>query len=111
MHACIDGFSRRILWLKVCKTNNDPAVTAGYYLEYARSVNGCPKVLRTTAVLKMVQWPAMQCYFRSECVDEHAGINAHRYGSSHSNQRIENSFLRCNRSSWWINFFKDQGDW
>ena len=47
VHACIDGFSRRILWLKVCRTNNNPSVTAGFYLEYVHSVEGCPIVLRT----------------------------------------------------------------
>ena len=107
VHACIDGFSRRILWLKVCRTNNDPSVTAGFYLEYVRSVEGCPIVLRTDCGTENGTMAAMQCYFRSEAGGQFAGINAHKYGSSHSNQRIENwwSFLRRSRSSWWINFF------
>jgi hypothetical protein len=110
VHGCIDGFSRRILWLKVCRTNNDPAVTASFYLEYVRLVNGCPILLRTDCGTENGTMAAMQCYFRSGAHDEFAGINAHKYGSSHSNQRIENwwSYLRRNRSSWWINFFKDQ---
>ena len=93
VHACIDGFSRRILWLKVCRTNNDPSVTAGLYLEYVRSVEGCPIVLRTDCGAENGTMAAMQCYFRSEAGGQFAGINAHKYGSSHSNQRIEN---------WWI---------
>ena len=28
VHGCIDGFSRRILWLEVGRTNNNPAVIA-----------------------------------------------------------------------------------
>ena len=106
----MDRFSRRILWLKVCRTNNDPSVTAGFYLEYVRSVEGCPVVLRTDCGTENGTMAAMQCYFRSEAGDQFAGINAHKYGSSHSNQRIENwwSFPCCSRSSWWINFFKHQ---
>jgi hypothetical protein len=52
---------------------------------------------------------AMQSYFRCNGDDEYAGEKAHRYGTSPSNQRIECwwSYLRKNRSNWWINFFKD----
>eukprot|EP00111_Clytia_hemisphaerica_P004806 TCONS_00013816-protein len=28
IHGCIDGFSRKILWLKVCKSNNNPVIPA-----------------------------------------------------------------------------------
>ena len=85
-------------------------VTAGFYLEYVRSVDGCPIVLRTDCGTENGTMAAMHCYFRSEAGDQFASINAHKYGSSHSNQRIENwwSFLRRSRSSWWINFFKNQ---
>ena len=52
---------------------------------------------------------SMQCYLRIPGNDDQAGLSAHVYGSSHSNQRIERrwSFLRHDRSTWWINFFKD----
>ena len=52
---------------------------------------------------------AMQCFFRAHDNDEFSGANAHRYGSSPSNQRIEGwwSRFRRSRSNWWIDFFKD----
>ena len=52
---------------------------------------------------------AIQCYFREDGLDELAGENAHQYGTSTRNQRIENwwSHFRKMRSHWWINFFKD----
>ena len=52
---------------------------------------------------------AMQCFFRANGNDAFAEGKSHIYGSSHSNQRIEGwwSFLRRNRTSWWIDFFKD----
>ena len=33
IHAGINGFSRKILWLKVSYTNNDPLVFCYYYLD------------------------------------------------------------------------------
>lgn len=52
---------------------------------------------------------AMQSFFRADGDDAFAGEKVHIYGSSQSNQRIEAwwSFLRRNRSSYWMDFFKD----
>ena len=33
-------FSRRILWLQVARTNNDPCVVASYFLKYVEEING-----------------------------------------------------------------------
>lgn len=33
VHGCIDGFSRRLLWLEVGPTNKNPEVIAKYYLD------------------------------------------------------------------------------
>lgn len=32
IHGAIDGFSRKILWLEVCKSNKDPKVICSFYL-------------------------------------------------------------------------------
>ena len=43
MIACVSkscSFSRRILWLEVGTTNNDPKVIAGYHLEGVRKLRG-----------------------------------------------------------------------
>ena len=32
IHGCVDGFSRRITWLKVGKSNNDLVIPAGFFL-------------------------------------------------------------------------------
>ena len=34
IHGCVDGFSRRLLWLKVCRTNNDPSYVASYQMSF-----------------------------------------------------------------------------
>ena len=45
--GCIDGFSRRILWLEVANTNNDPDVIASYYWECLKAFGKFPRHLRT----------------------------------------------------------------
>lgn len=51
----------------------------------------------------------MQCYFRKDGDDVFSGDNAHKYGTSPANQRIEAwwSYFRRARSGWWMDFFKD----
>ena len=109
IHGCIDGFSRRILWLEVARTNNNPAVVANFYLKTVVEEGGCPTILRTDNGTENVIVAGMQCFFRCDGSDEYAGVRAHRYGTSPANQRIESwwSYLRKNRTNWWINFFKD----
>ena len=109
IHGAIDGFSRRVLWLQVVKSNNDPNVPAHLYLECVRDNHGCPLLLWSDCGTENGLAASMQCYFRAQGDDVLAGEKSHRYGSSHANQRIENwwSFFRRCRSSWWINYFKD----
>lgn len=32
IHGGIDGYSRRVMWLVVDRTNNDPSVTANFFV-------------------------------------------------------------------------------
>jgi hypothetical protein len=45
IHGCIDGFSRRLIWLKVEKSNNDPRVIANLFKNAIIEIEGCPCVL------------------------------------------------------------------
>ena len=109
IHGCIDGFSRRILWLKIVKSNNDPRVVAKLFFSRARQLQFCPTVLRTDRGTENGIISTAQSFLRRNHPDSLSGEKAHRYGSSHSNQRIEAwwAMLRKSWSSWWINFFKD----
>ena len=109
IHGCICGFSRKILWLEVVKTNNDPRVTARLFLDAVMQLKGCPMIVRSDCGTENGIVAATQCSFRASGNDAFAGERSHIYGSSHSNQRIEGwwSFLRRHRTSWWIDFFKD----
>lgn len=109
IHGAIDGFSRRILWLNVVRSNNDPRVPGKLFLEYVKEVGGCPLLLVSDCGTENGISAAMQCNFRCSGQDDQAGERSHRYCSSPANQRIEGwwSFYRHSRSSWWIDFFKD----
>lgn len=112
IHGAIDGYSRRVLWLKVTRTNNNPAVIANYYLECVKELEGCPRLLRTDPGTENGMMATIQCCLRANDDDELSGEKAHRYGSSTSNQRIECwwSHLKKSRTCWWINFFKNLRD-
>jgi hypothetical protein len=81
-------------------------------LDSIKTAEGAPKLLRTDRGTENGLAAAAQCYLRRNGQDALSVIKAHRYGSSHSNQRIEAwwSMLRRSWSSWWINYFKDLVD-
>ena len=98
IHGCVDGFSRKIVWLTVSRTNNDPI----FYIETVKKMGFCPRYLRTDCGAENGIIASIQCSFlMSE--------NSHRYGSSISNQRTENwlSHMRKGFTNWLIEFFKD----
>lgn len=109
IHGGIDGYSRRIMWLVVDRTNNDPSVTATFFLDCVEEMGGCPTLLRTDCGTENGIMAGIQCFLRADGDDQFAGEKSHVYGASTSNQRIECwwSYLRRSRLTWWINFFKD----
>ena len=109
IHGCIDGFSRRILWLEVQRSNKNPRLIARYFLHNVKVSHGCPARVYTDRGTENGLIAAMQCYLRAEGTDEYAGPKAHKYVKSTRNQRIEGywSHFRAQRSSWWIDFFND----
>ena len=112
VHGCIDGFSRRILWLRVVHSNNDPRVISSLYLSCIKEIKGVPRVLRGDRGTENVNVAGLQRFFRRDSVDVMARNKSFLYGRSVSNQRIEAwwSFLRKSETDWWIRFFKDLTD-
>ena len=47
IHGCIDGFSRRLIWLEVNATNKNPEVIAHYYLDAVKQIGGAPQKIRS----------------------------------------------------------------
>lgn len=83
-----------------------------YYYQCVEELGGCPRQLRTDPGTENGVMAGVQCYLRANGTDNLAGENAHCYGASTANERIECwwSHLRCSRTSWWINFFKELRD-
>ncbi|KAJ8048761.1 hypothetical protein HOLleu_01207 [Holothuria leucospilota] len=44
--GCLDGYSRKLIWLNVYHTNNNPRIIGGYFIEALREYGGCPCVVR-----------------------------------------------------------------
>ena len=42
IHGCIDGYSRRVLWLSVLRSNKDPKEVCNLYLKYLLIAKGVP---------------------------------------------------------------------
>ena len=112
IHGAVDGFSRRILWLKVINSNKDPKVICFEYLKYLSSLAGVPRKIVGDRGTENVYVAAAQRFLRRNHGDLYAGTTSFKYGKSISNQRIEAfwSQLRRSCSGWWMNFFKDMID-
>ena len=111
IHGCVDGFSRRVMWLKVSSTNNDPRVIAQYFLDCVSALKVCPTVLRTDCGTENGSMAAIQSILRRAHNDSQA-CSSHRYGTSIANQRIECwwSHFRRGRIGFLIGQFKDLVD-
>lgn len=109
IHAGIDGFSRKILWLTVGTTNNDPHIIATNFIECIKGLKMVPRLVRSDRGSENIIICGLQRFFRRNHDDSHAAFKSFLYGTSTSNQRIESwwSIFRKSRITWWINFFKD----
>lgn len=97
--GCIDGYSRKVMWLVCGASNNNPDIIAHHYLQCATEVGVIPKLLRTDCGTENGTMAAIHCSLRSVHTDDLAGASSHMYGSSTTNQRTE---------SWWSYFRKQR---
>ncbi|XP_066933340.1 uncharacterized protein [Clytia hemisphaerica] len=115
VHGCVDGYSRKVLWLTVGSTNNDPEIIAKHYLDYVSEIKGTARRIRADCGTENSNVAGVQRFFRLHAEDEDdnfSGLESFLYGKSTSNQRIEAywSRLRGAASQFWINLFKDMRD-
>ncbi|XP_050960119.1 uncharacterized protein LOC127161396 [Labeo rohita] len=106
--GCIDGFSRKVMWLRSGSSNNDPGIIAYYYMKCV-SEFGAPACLRTDCGTENGTMVAIHCALRAQHTDDFAGVLSHMYGTSTANQCIESwwSFFRKQRTQFWIDLFSD----
>ena len=100
LHGAIDGFSRRIMWLKVARSNNSPHKIASFYVQTVSEQGMCPVELITDLGTENGLAASIQSFFRDN-------PDANRYVASPRNQRIEGwwSFYSKSHCSWWRVFF------
>ena len=98
----VDGFSRKLLWLKVATTNNDPLVIATFYLQHIKTYKVVPNLIRMDRGSENIFCDDLQVFFTGYQTSV-------QYAASTRNQRIEAYWSRLKkfRLSWWISLFKD----
>ncbi|KAK5619159.1 hypothetical protein CRENBAI_024064 [Crenichthys baileyi] len=77
LSGCIDGFSRKVLWLVCGPTNNDPTVIAHYFLSCVRNLGVTPMRLRTDCGTENGTMAAIQCTLRHHHNDYYSGASSH----------------------------------
>ena len=80
--GCIDGFSRKIIWLKAAYTSSDPRVIGGYFIVAVEAFGGCPRIVCTDLGTENVVVRDIQTYLRSSDVDSRAGEKSYIAGAS-----------------------------
>lgn len=95
IHAAIDGYSRKLLWLNADYSNKNPSLIANYYTTTVKELGGAPSVLRCDPGTETFDVADIQTLLREGHNDTMANV-AVMYGSSTHNQRIERwwGFLR-----------------
>ena len=98
---CIDGYSRKVIWLRASYSNHSPQLIAPYFLDSVKQLGCYPRHVRTDCGTDNMTVAAIQTLVLGDAA-------AHRYGTSPGNQRIEAwwSFYRRNRSQFWIELFE-----
>lgn len=66
IHGAIDGFSRKMLWLEVTRSNNSPDNNAIYFLSIVNELKGYPRQLITDLGTENGLAASMQCYFHDD---------------------------------------------
>ena len=93
---CIDGYSRKILWLRASSINHNPAVIASYYLAAVEEYGVYPAHMHTDCGTENVTIAAIQASVTRQ-------TSSHVYGSSPGNQRT-----KCRWSFWWRHSFTSE---
>ena len=111
IHGCIDGFSRKVIWLEVGPSNKLPDVIAQYYLD-AVSKYGCSKNIKADDGTEHTLIEPVHIALRMINDHEDNALNSFSIITSPQNQRIEAywSILQRDRIGWWRRFFQDLAD-
>ena len=98
INGCIDGYSRKLIWIEAHSSNSDPKIISGYFIDAIENIGGCPRFVRGDHGTENAHVAAMQNLFKAE---------SFKYGKSTSNTRIERLWgsLRQECMQFWIECF------
>ncbi|CAC5365818.1 unnamed protein product [Mytilus coruscus] len=107
IHGDIDGYSRRILWLKAGPSNNNPRYIAKFYLNFVKESRRIPRVVRADAGTKNVIVRDLQIALRFDHGDAMSELRSFSTGRSTGNQRTERLWRNLSESFtfFWRNTF------
>ena len=102
IHECVDGFSRKLLWLSVSSSNNNPLIIANFYLQCMKRYKRAPRLLRMDKGRENIYCKDLQVFFTGK-------DDSFLYAASTRNQCIEAYWSRLKkfRLNWWIDFFTE----
>ena len=111
-HGCMDGFSRRLIWLEVSVTNKKPEEIASYYINAVKSLGGIPQKVNADDGTEHSIIQPIHVYLKSLDDDSRNAGESFSIVTSTKNQRIESywSKFRGDRMGWWRLFFQDLVD-
>lgn len=108
VNGCIDGYSRKIVWLNAYRTSSDPKLIGGYYLTAVKRLGGCPRVVRGDLGTENGHVRGFQRFL----MPTEDTLDSYLEGASTANQRIEYwwGFLRKQCIEFWLCLFGDLRD-
>lgn len=104
INGCIDGFSRKIIWIKVTFSSSNPRIIAGHYTEAVQEIRLCPEKIRGDRGTENSLVAQMHSFLTNN--------ESFIYGPSTGNQRIESLWrhLRVECCQFWIDFLGNMKD-
>ena len=85
VYGCLDTCSRKVLWVKVWRSNSDPKLIGRFYLEYLYEQRTIASMLRVDKGMETGVMATMHAYLRQQHGDMDAGETV-LFGPSTSNQ-------------------------
>ena len=109
IHGCIDGFSRKMQWLKLFPSDKNPSEITYYYLNTVLKIGGVPRRMRADRGVENATVAGIQRLLRRNKSHQNCSI---LFVKSIAKQRIEAwwSYLQKVFLQRWINYFKDLTD-
>ena len=88
-HGCIDGYSRRVLWVSVIRSNKDPKEVCNLYFNYLLIEKELPQKIVADRDTENINIAGSQRFLRRSHSDNLSGYQSFQFGKSTTNQRIE----------------------